>query len=56
LLEEKSEGFSSCSDKNGQRLLERNSQEGAMPLIASAMSLVAGNVTGGGGKATTTKT
>lgn len=29
---------------------------GATPLIAKVMGLVAGHVTGGGGKATTTKT
>ncbi|MEZ5429021.1 MAG: hypothetical protein R2747_22435 [Pyrinomonadaceae bacterium] len=56
LAGERPQGFSSCSDKNGQHLLERNSQKRAKPLIASAVSLVAGNVTGGGGKATTTKT
>ena len=37
--------------------MERNSQMGAMPLTReSEVSLVAGDVTGGGGKATTTKT
>jgi hypothetical protein len=46
----------SWSDKNDQRLQEMISLQGAKSLIAKAMSLVAGNVTGGGGKATKTKT
>jgi hypothetical protein len=43
-------------DKNEQRSLEMISQTGATPLESSDTSLVAGNVTGGGGKATTKKT
>jgi len=46
----------SCLDKNEQRSLEMISQMGATPLESSDTSLVAGNVTGGGGKATTKKT
>ncbi|MFV0389276.1 MAG: hypothetical protein ACK5NT_11045 [Pyrinomonadaceae bacterium] len=43
-------------DKNKQTLLEKVSSKGAKSLNVKTMSLVAGNVTGGGGTATTTKT
>ena len=48
--------FPSWSDKNEQHFLARNHQEGAkVAQERKQMSLVAGNVTGGGGKATQQK-
>jgi hypothetical protein len=43
-------------DKNGKRFSARNHRGAEQKSLIQKMSLVAGNVTGGGGKATTTKT
>src|SRR5215203_1034048 len=51
--------FWSLPDKNGKHFLARNHRKGeqkSLKELSSKLSLVAGNVTGGGGKATTTKT
>jgi hypothetical protein len=42
--------------KTKNAFLERNSQEGRAKVVHCKMNLVGGNVTAGGGKATTTKT
>jgi hypothetical protein len=57
-LAEKVFGPLSCSDKNEQRSSEMISRMSAKAahVPKGTLSLVAGNVTGGGGKATTTKT
>jgi hypothetical protein len=50
--------FQSCSDKNEQQPFGKEPLEGSKSRLSVAkhLSLVAGDVTGGGGKATTTKT
>jgi hypothetical protein len=49
--------FQGFQDKNGKHFLARNHRKGAkVAQELRQMSLVAGNVTGGGGKATPTKT
>jgi hypothetical protein len=56
-LLERSSDLSSYPDKNGITLNGLDQPASAKPLIAERLvSLVAGDVTGGGGKATTTKT